>query len=534
MLVTASAVPGLHTASFRSSDPGCIGPGLRRVGGFLPALVKVKRLIMHSGNPRITLNKTQLALILPALGLIIKRRDAAAKGHFGNCHPFDRTDLQASGVYKRRADNQGMADKLTSLETRLETIPTGGKLRLDALEFAAAALSLRVTRKKRLGRLFRNLKNAKGSAEEKALKRAITKLENKLETYRRRAVRVGIRRIGKARYKGQAEIWRAFVQSIRYYLLYDLDQAGIARLGRRHRPSTVARRWKDDYEAMSAMARAVIAERTTAVIPDSEMRRLVKLAVDELRRHRLRCGRAVVTLGEAISDQAKGKEVLFNFIIKKRPDVEDFIKFEFACLAVQQSEWGEKFRAATIFSEDNPPKVAPISNAASSPAMLPNNYSVVRNESPSEPKRCDVPTTLRCDTEEAKAILLEQGKAKEIPAKDIAAAIAHWLTDKVTVGNWGQFELEVKAQLPHFPEGYRMTRLKNIRYLTAEGIINRCCPGKAPNKQEELITYLVRWILDAVGMVYQKRSEAENIIRMGMVEASIPFNRQMWGATLGL
>ena len=108
----------------------------------------------------------------------------------------------------------------------------------------------------------------KARREKRLLKRAITKLKKKLETYRRRAVRVGIRRMGKARYKGQGEIWRAFVQSIRYYLLYDLDQAGIARLGRRHRPSTVARKWKDDYEAISAMARAVIAERTTAIIPD--------------------------------------------------------------------------------------------------------------------------------------------------------------------------------------------------------------------------------------------------------------------------
>ncbi len=422
-----------------------------------------------------------------------------------------------------------MAAKLASLETRLETIPNGGKLRLDALEFAAAALSLRVTRQKRLGRLFLKLKNAKGSAEEKALKRAITQLKKKMETYRRRAVRVEIRRMGKAGYKGQAEIWRAFVRSIRYYLLYDLDQAGIARMGRRHRGSTVARIWRSQYEMLLAMARAVIAERTTAVIPDSEMRRLVKLAVDELRRHRLRCGRDVVTLGEAIRDQATGKGVLFKFIIKRRPDVEDLIKFEFADESVQQSTLGEKFKAATIFSAENPPRVAPVCNAAPSPPVLPNNCSVVRSEPTAKSKPRDVHETLRCDTERKRPIVLEQGKPTEI-----ATAIAIWLTknclpQKLCPDFWGSFTKELEAQLPDFPDAYPITKLGDVKSVTPEQIIRRCCPGEAPESQPEYIAYLVKWILNAVRIMYSKRNDARKIVEMGIREAATPLEPWTWG-----
>ena len=263
---------------------------------------------MQSGNPKITLNKTERALILPGLNLIVARHAGAAAGFLPHRHPWDGVDFQASDVYKQRAYDEGMAAKLTSLRTKLNTVPPRGKLRLDAFEFAAAALSFRVTRKKQLWSQPLRAGNEDASSEQIAETiGVIAQLEKKLERYRRRAVRTAIRRIGKTVYKEQAQIWRAFVRAIRYSLLYDVDQAGVARLARR--PASTASIWKYQRLTLLEMAREVVTERTTAGIPDEDLHRLVRLAKEELRRRP-----HDITLMEAIQDREKGKEMLFKFI----------------------------------------------------------------------------------------------------------------------------------------------------------------------------------------------------------------------------
>jgi hypothetical protein len=161
--------------------------------------------------------------------------------------------------------------------------------------------------------------------------------------------------------------------------------------------------------------------------------------------------------------------------------------------------------------------------------MLPSNYSVVRNEFPSEPKRCDVPTTQRCDIEDATPIVLEQGKPTEI-----ATAIANWLTKNclpkaLHPDFWGSFSKELEAQLPGFPDAYPITKLGNVKSVTPESIISRCCPGKAPESPRQYLAYLVKWILTAVKIMYPKRSDAKKIIEMGIREATIPLQPWAWG-----
>jgi hypothetical protein len=480
---------------------------------------------MQSGNPRISLNKTERALILPGLNLIVARHAGAAAGFLPHRHPWDGVDFQASDVYKQRAYDEGMAAKLTSLRTKLNTVPPRGKLRLDAFEFAAAALSFRVTRKKQLWSQALRAGNEDASPQQiSETMGAIAQLEKKLERYRRRAVRAAIRRIGKAVYKEQAQIWRAFVRAIRFNLLYDVDQAGVARLARR--PASTARTWKYQYETLLEMARDVVAQRTTATISDIEMRRLVTLAKNELRR-----GRHDITLTEAIDDRDQGKEMLFNFI-GKRFELDEHIRLKFADLSVQQSARGDKFRAATIRSCEDGPAVSPVGNMVTpTPATVQSNKTVTGTERRVLSKDSTVAKPGGCYTKEEKEKLVSEGKGKRIPPQDIELAIAKWLREHLHPIYWGRFRQEVEAQVKRFPEAFRLTHLTNlgrIKYVTVEDIIRRCRPGNAPKVEDKYITYHVNWIMKVMRTMYQHASDAQRAVTRGIREAGLQMSPSTW------
>jgi hypothetical protein len=180
------------------------------------------------------------------------------------------------------------------------------------------------------------------------------KLERKLEVFRKRAKRKTITRIGLSAYKREARNWLSASRWIRFNVLpmrspsHRLGKLGI---------------YREQYESMLRLAGEVLVERCTGMPPQEVVSKIVKLAIEEIRRHR----HSGIKVRELIADSTKGKEFLFGFIAKRmeKREFDLHLKFAFQPKCVQISVRAEKFKAAMLVQDST----RQIKTAAPAPAV---------------------------------------------------------------------------------------------------------------------------------------------------------------------
>ncbi len=261
----------------------------------------------EKNKAEISLNKTERTLIRFGLNMIVNGLAAAKAGFFPSAHPLERIDPAAANIYRKRAFSTEFASKLIPLRNRLSAERRKQTFWLDTFDLAAAALALRVTREKRLWEQGCEVDKCRLVRLSDPPEDEVARLEGKVENARRRAT-PSARHPNRSQYEERAKAWRAFVAWMRYNLLY--DEAQCERIFKRgigiHLSKMVARlRFKELLDA----TREIIAERTTAHIPESELLRLVKLARNELQPSRRRHPQSNMGL---MNDREKMKEFMFE------------------------------------------------------------------------------------------------------------------------------------------------------------------------------------------------------------------------------
>jgi hypothetical protein len=171
---------------------------------------------------------------------------------------------------------------------RLIGISTSRKLRLTAFELAALAFLLRVS---------------PTVTSRKRIPAGHLDLLRKIENYRRRARRAAIKRNGEAAYESAAGRWKQFLNWMRFNLIYPPKA-----------PSWSPRRvWRERREGLARLITTMLEHYRYEPLTDSEMRRIVRLFKEELRR-----GRHPVTLRELLNSEPETRyEFLFGVLRKK-------------------------------------------------------------------------------------------------------------------------------------------------------------------------------------------------------------------------
>jgi hypothetical protein len=355
-----------------------------------------------------------------------------------------------------------------------------------------------------------------------SLKSATLALGKELENCRRRARRVAIKHLSQSVYDEHFKRWQAFVQWIRYNLLYDADMPIVRRLLTRNVFGPTRQTWKYQRLTLLEMASEVVAERTTAVIPEDELHRLARLAKEELRR-----GRHDILLTEASKDRKKGKEILFKFITK-RFDLYDHIKFEFADLSVQQSILAEKIRKAIFVSEDPGTHMPPTQPRALRPAGVGTDKALGTNDHPTPKPTAPAALVHSPETDEERRNLVAAGKALYIPGRDVSREIASLLRKHLWPLEWGQFIEKAEAEILHLEGALPVIRVASVQSFTLQGLFQRCCPGKPPNERVENVTYLINWILKVMTVLYRTPEEIRRTLASGVREAERQISPWAW------
>ena len=257
------------------------------------------------------LNPKEVKLLLPVLERILNGV-AAERGRMqyaGTVFPFARP------VYSARAFDHELFGHILSCRNKLKGIGPSRKLRLDAFELAALALSIRVA--------------VKGQHDADGLKPAtVNRIERKLEICRKRAKRCWIHRYGPDAFTKSSQRWKQFVGWLRFEIL--------APRQRRPLPLRGASMIAQEYRSfMRKTARDI----TVAGADEAEVEHLADLARREIRRRR-----HPHTMRELINDTAKAQQFLANFIlVRKGPEI---LRQEYLPRALQMSQLGGRFKAA--------------------------------------------------------------------------------------------------------------------------------------------------------------------------------------------
>src|SRR6185369_14275103 len=102
------------------------------------------------------------------------------------------------------------------------------------------------------------------------------KFDQKIENYRKRAKRSALAKVGRSSYDIHVRRWAEFRSWIRFNVL----PLRVPRL------PLLRRYYRDQREAMQALARQVISLRCTRSLPEAKLRHIVNLAIREVRRGR--------------------------------------------------------------------------------------------------------------------------------------------------------------------------------------------------------------------------------------------------------
>jgi hypothetical protein len=273
------------------------------------------------GTSRLQLNEAEDAAILPGLEAIVNALVGARRGLFPRLDPrVQFTGTNGSIVYSQARASEVMASHVLTARNKLKWVNASRKIRLNCFQLAALAFALRMVRKEKLA--------------SKEVLAKVAGLANKLERYRKRAMRAAIKQIGVDAYGEQAEIWRRFLQYVHGILCYRPAQRKFSGLRLLHRDQ-----------------RQKLLELATEVAPTADPALLLHL-VDLVKREVLR-DRHPVTLGMLVSDDARGLEFMASFLGNH---IDPYLLApEFQSLDIVQSAREEQLKKALVLDQDDDP-----------------------------------------------------------------------------------------------------------------------------------------------------------------------------------
>ena len=222
--------------------------------------------------------------------MLAGRLELAMHGHAPHRHPWDRVDLIASDVYKEREFYEDLASIVLSCRDKLNHLGGSRKVRANIWQLSTMQLALRFAVREKYVTL-----PAKWLA----------RLTRKLDLHWTRAKRAAVKQLGDSQYHATAERWERFLGWLRFYLLYDRVP--------RKRAGTLKMTWRWQFSEILKLARQAIEKCSEVVLPEEVLRKVVRLAVDNMRR-RDRPGISVMT---AIRNPAEGERFLFHFISRR-------------------------------------------------------------------------------------------------------------------------------------------------------------------------------------------------------------------------
>jgi hypothetical protein len=220
---------------------------------------------MRLPTQRLTISPTEYLLLKPGLDILANGLASAKAGNFPYRHAFFNIDLAASNLYRDRSYDDQMASRIIGVRAKLWELSKSRKVRMDAFEVTAAALALRLQKAPN-----------EGGASKFALDYG--HLASKLETYRKRAKRAAIAKLGAVRYQQAAKRWKNFAAWVRFNLLqFKLPKRGIAR-----RKAL----WRLQRTQLCEAIRLALKERYYDALDGRELERIVDLLAASLRRGR--------------------------------------------------------------------------------------------------------------------------------------------------------------------------------------------------------------------------------------------------------
>ena len=208
-------------------------------------------------------------------------------GSTAHANPFERIDPQLSAVHEDRQFDLEFSEWVFYVRNQIKLPPQSCKFQFTAVELSILALAARVTRRLR-----------------KTSSRVSRPLQDKLETFRKRAKRAAIAELGEQEYKETTLKWRHFLSWMRFYLLCFRMPLP---------PGTVKMIWRDQRSQLEALIKNAISEMSDAQVPDSTICGLAGLLKAELRRGY----RHPVILTEMLRGDPASLPVLRNFLLKR-------------------------------------------------------------------------------------------------------------------------------------------------------------------------------------------------------------------------
>jgi hypothetical protein len=259
---------------------------------------------------RITLNRAEITAIIAGLNIVV---NGVAEIMVNKRRPPDMLYPNVSSKYQPRNFNQELYTSLLALRSRLADSqhPTN-KFRLNHIEYSIVAFGVRIGR-------------SRFQEEE-----ADTCLGDKLETYRRRAMRATKTSLGDSTYLSTQQQWREFSNWIRFNVLPL----------RVPRKPTARRYHAEQRRAILSLAEAMIKQRCKKPISAAKLEHLVELAIREIRRKR----HEGVKVRELVAHPEAAHDFLFDFVRKRVPDLE--VKYDYLTWCEKTAVNGELFKIA--------------------------------------------------------------------------------------------------------------------------------------------------------------------------------------------
>ena len=208
-------------------------------------------------------------------------------GSTPNANPGELIRLRPPAIHEDRQFDLEFSEWVFYVRNQVKWPTQSCKFHFTEVEFSIIALAARVTRRLR-----------------KASVRVSRPLQDKLETFRKRAKRATIAQLGEQEYKETTSRWRHFLSWIRFYLLcFRMPM----------RPGTVKMIWRDQRSQLAVLIKNTISEMSDAQVPDSTICWLAGLLKAELRRGY----RHPVILTEMLRGEPASLPVLRNFLLNR-------------------------------------------------------------------------------------------------------------------------------------------------------------------------------------------------------------------------